>query len=122
MAQRSGSHCVADHGSGRLRAARDAHRPPSLSLVESPDPPQAASPASPAVQNAIAAAPAPLLEFCELTVAVRGQTVIAPLSLQVASRGMHLWVVDGGVQHRLLLELIDRWPDERRDGHRSGSL
>lgn len=100
--------------------------PPSLSLVESPDPPQAASPASPAVQNAIAAAPpAPLLEFCELTVAVRGQTVIAPLSLQVASRGMHLWVVDGGVQHRLLLNLLTDGPmngvtvtgQARFDGH-----
>lgn len=85
--------------------------PPSLSLVESPDPPPAASPASPTAQNASAAAPpAPLLEFCELTVAVRGQTVIAPLSLQVAPRGMHLWVVDGGVQHRLLLNLLTDGP------------
>ncbi|HNN92744.1 MAG TPA: hypothetical protein PKI03_10775 [Pseudomonadota bacterium] len=85
--------------------------PPSLSLVASADPPLADSPAPPAAQHeSAAAAPTPLLEFCGLTVSVKGQMVIAPLSLQVASRGMHLWVVDGGVQHRLLLSLLTDGP------------
>lgn len=99
---------------------------PSLSLV---------APAAPACfsqaddEAAAAESPAtpapPLLELVDFTVSVHGQRMIHPVSLQVAARGLHVWVIDGGVQQRLLLRVLCSGPSNsltvsgqaRFDGH-----
>jgi hypothetical protein len=99
---------------------------PNLSLVAPAAPAylptadeEPAAPESPATP-----AP-PVLELVDFTVSVHGQMIIHPVSLQVAPRGLHVWVLDGGVQQRLLLRVLCNGPTSsltvsgqaRFDGH-----
>lgn len=80
---------------------------PSLSLVAAvalPEPAVAAGDSD--AKEALPAPATALLDLTDFSVSVNDQVIIRPVSLQVAARGLHVWVVDGGVQRRLLLRVL----------------
>lgn len=80
---------------------------PSLSLVAADArPDHAPAAASDDAREAVQAPAAVLLELSHFSVSVNEQVIIRPVSLNVAARGLHLWLVDGGVQRRLLLRVL----------------
>ncbi len=98
---------LSGHETAALPMQAPPSSPPSLSLVAAAVTPTVSPFDSSSLRpTPVPAPPVPLLALSEFAVAVNGQPVIAPVSLQVAAHGLHLWVVDGGVQRRLLLRLL----------------